>query len=76
MSDEEIIIPNSNNDWDVQLSAGTPDESNISYSEIVQLDISDIDLYEPSFIGFGMVGAACLMCYGMIVIINLFRRIV
>lgn len=75
MNEEEVVVVGDDNNGDVFLSSGASDESNISYSQIAELTVDNIDIYEPAFIGFGVVGSACLMCYGMIVIIHLFRRV-
>lgn len=75
MNEEEVVVVGDDSNGDVFLSSGASDESNISYSQITELTVDNIDIYEPAFIGFGVVGSACLMCYGMIVIIHLFRRV-
>lgn len=78
MDNEEIINlddDTSNNESD-SISNETFTESNISYTEIQPIAVEDIDIYQNAFIGFGLAGSACLMCIGMIAIMNLFRRVV
>lgn len=77
--DEEQIVFNSadtlNTGESLLLENGASDESTISYSEVSTITVEDIDLAQGAFIGFGVVGSSCLMCYGMILIIQLFRRV-
>lgn len=77
--DEEIVVDNTSDyrdsDEQLLLADSSSEQSNLSYSTITELTVDDIDIYQPAFIGFGVVGASCMMCYGMIVIIHLFRRV-
>lgn len=77
--DEEIVYDDPSDTWDsvgdVLLEDGSPDESYLPYSEVSTITVEDIDLAQGAFIGFGVVGSSCLMCYGMILIIHLFRKV-
>lgn len=77
--DEEIVVDDpvgsGYSSGNLLLESGASDESTISYSEVSTITVDDIDLAQGAFIGFGVVGSSCLMCYGMILIIHLFRRV-
>lgn len=78
MNEEEIVVDSSDtldSGNTLLLEAGASDEENLSYSTCNVLSVEDVDIYQSAFIGFGVVGSACLMCYGMILIIHLFRKV-
>lgn len=79
MSAEEDIIIADDSIGDDLNTMGASDENGISSEQIETLTMispGDIDIYEASFIGFGVVGSACMMCYGMLAILSLFRKVI
>lgn len=74
MESENYIIVD--NDYGVGVfSDGSSVENSLSSDTVSAVTVSDIEIYEPAFIGFGLAGAGCLMCYGMIAIMKLFKSV-
>lgn len=61
-TEEEIIFDQS------------PEGIENSSHSIIMVDPSGIDIVQPAFIGFGLVGGVSLMNIAMIVIIKIFKQ--
>lgn len=62
------------NDGGISYEASVSNDNEV-YRSVLLVSEDDIAIYDTAFIGFSMVGIACILCLGSKSILSLFKRV-